>query len=123
MGPTGLHGPPPKKISGTHPGGAGKCRAGPPSPIPQTPQPTPMGDSSFANGGTCISHLTDRTVVAETSWAINLMKVWQVVTRKGALPPLTDLCTCKVFILKRRIQKCTRKPRKNGLEPRPLVGV
>ena len=90
-----------------------------------------MGDSSFANGGTCVSHLTDRTVVAETSWAIKLMKVWQVVNRKGALPPLTDLltppltdlCTCKVFIMKRRIQKCTRKPRKNELEPRPLVGV
>ena len=50
------------------------CRAGPP-PV-QSPPPAPLWDSSFANRGTRVSHLTGRTVVAETRGAIKLMHMY-----------------------------------------------
>ena len=61
----------------THPRGRAPSGTGPPPPSPvQSPTPAPLWDSSFANGGTRVSHLTGRTVVAETRGAMKLMQMY-----------------------------------------------
>ena len=49
----------------------------------ENPQPTPMGNSSFIDGGTCARGLAASTVVAKARGAIKLMKWWRMVNDKS----------------------------------------